>query len=113
MQVTAVPACIEDFKASPESVGVNIIGLVSHAGISMDRSVAEVVTGVGFIVSGHSHTKMFPGLLGPCLNFTGGGCECDFRLLLMLLWHLQRSALCFADTCMLFNAADLLATNRA
>jgi hypothetical protein len=112
MQLSAVPACIEEFKSSPDSLGVNIIGLVSHAGISMDRSVAEVVTGVDFIVSGHSHTKMFPGLLGPCLNFTGGACGCDSSVSCDAA-AVARQHSFPADTCMLSNAAYLKATNRA
>lgn len=71
-----MPACIEEFTASPDSEGVNIIGLVSHAGIATDRSVAQVAIGVDFIVSAHSHTPMFPEMLGDCLNYTAGTCEC-------------------------------------
>lgn len=77
MQMTAVPACIAEFKASAESEAVDIVGLVSHAGLAVDRSIAEVATGVDFIVSAHSHTAMFPGQLGECLNFTAGeACVC-------------------------------------
>lgn len=76
MQVTAVPACLADFKASPESAGVNIIGLLSHAGLSVDEKVAAAVTDVDFIVSAHSHTQMFPGRVGPCLEFADGACQC-------------------------------------
>lgn len=76
MQVAAVPACMQEFMASPDSVGVNIIGLVSHVGVSMDREIAQAAPGLDFIVSAHSHTPMFPGLLGECLNFTAGTCGC-------------------------------------
>eukprot|EP00892_Ulva_mutabilis_P011147 jgi/Ulvmu1/8404/UM042_0111.1 len=64
---TAVPQCMAEFLASPESTGVTIIGLVSHAGINVDEAVAPVVPEVDFIVSAHSHTEMFPGKVGPCL----------------------------------------------
>lgn len=76
LQVTAVPSCLADFKAAPDSAGVDIIGLVSHAGLSVDEKVAGAVTDVDFIVSAHSHTQMYPGLLGPCLEFADGTCQC-------------------------------------
>lgn len=76
LQITAVPACIAEFEASPDSEGVGIVGLVSHAGLAVDRDVAAVATGVDFIVSAHSHTLMFPENLGECLNYTSGACEC-------------------------------------
>lgn len=75
MQLTAVPACLKEFKASPESEGVNIIGLLSHAGLSFDAKMAEAMPEADFIVSAHSHTPLFPGREGPCLEFEDGACE--------------------------------------
>lgn len=74
--MTAVPACIEEFKSSPDAEGVNIIGLVSHAGLPVDIRMAEAAPEAAFIVSAHSHNLMFPGLVGPCLDFADGTCQC-------------------------------------
>lgn len=70
-----MPACLEAFKASPESEGVKIIGLLSHAGVTMDTQMAEAMPEAAFIVSSHSHTPMFPKHEGPCLEVEDGACE--------------------------------------
>lgn len=76
VQRTAVPACFEEFMASPDSEGVVVVGLLSHAGLRVDEEVAALVPGAKFVVSAHSHTPMFPGLLGECLELADGTCAC-------------------------------------
>ena len=71
-----MPACLAEFLASPDGVGVTIIGFVSHAGLGVDEQVARAVAGVDFIVSAHTHTPMFPGLVSDCLAFANGTCQC-------------------------------------
>lgn len=91
MQVKSVPKCMAEFKASPDAEGVNVIGLVSHAGLVVDEQVAKAVPDADFIISAHSHTKMFPNLLGQCLeyNTTDSTCACAPALLQsMLCTHL-------------------------
>ena len=71
MQVSTVPQCIQDFMASPDAEGVDVIGLVSHAGLETDIEVATRAQRADFIISAHSHTAMFPGGAGPCLQWGG------------------------------------------
>lgn len=71
-----MPQCIQDFMASPDAEGVDVIGLVSHAGLETDIEVATRAQRADFIISAHSHTAMFPGGAGPCLQWGGGACTC-------------------------------------
>ncbi len=48
--------CVNKYKAELNKQGVKVIGVVSHNGYDEDKEMAAKLTGVDFIIGGHSHT---------------------------------------------------------
>ncbi len=49
-------AAVEKYQKELEKKGVKVIGIISHMGYDVDQKFAEKLSGIAFIVGGHSHT---------------------------------------------------------
>jgi 5'-nucleotidase len=62
---TFIQACVNDLRNND---GVDVVVLLSHTGVNSsgngeDAEIAEHVTGIDIIASGHSHTKIFDAVI--------------------------------------------------